>query len=696
MIRALSILLLLAGPLAARAEGLRVDARGCDSLRVAGDGAGWERLEEDSGEGWSSLGPADAANAGLLRPAPAAGASLAWRFMKRDGASGLPVYSREWSWARPWPALDARLEGGSVVWLAASDCRPERLELRLYDGESPVDLRILDANAGREFLPEDGWSTLRLGWPGQNPPLELRLPGARVAATLPAIPVPIFELPPAPRPLAEGPGWLDVACESAPRVTAGPAAGSVGVEPAGEGRWRLRADALAQGECWISVCVADGRCGLPLLWTIGATSVQPVYELTGPDGIEADGGAAPAGSVWHWLDGNGRGGSQPAAEPLILGGLSGPQLRLQLVDADGVSLWNRRVALEWPAPVEVVWSSRGLLEGRLSLGGSRSWTPDGVDLEIRRPQGVERLGGSLPLPLPSLAADTSWTLRWRGRLRASRSAWSPWTTLSLWPGQPEGLSARAERDGVRLTIPGSSTDGDGGLGPWLQDGFEWRRIVGGDTLSLGVGDQASLFDAAVPAGTACRYQARRVAGDRASTWSKPVELHALDDGRGWIPGPGGRWAPRLLRVAEARQIAADPSEELEAVGFAVPESLPVEGQEGWFRDGQRPMVALDWRQTLAWINELNARVGYAARYDLGSGSWTPGATGGFRLPAAGAVPPQDLEGERFELSEWREGMRIAGTGWLRGPAPSPRGEASAGYRGPTVDVGVRLLLAPVE
>lgn len=685
---------------ALRAQSLRVEPLGCDSLRLTGDGSGWDRLEEDAGDGWGLWADAGRLAAGLVRPAPAVGRAAAWRLLRRDRETGLPVYSREWTWTRPWPELEARLEGGGLSWSASGDCQPDRLELRLYDGDRPVDLRTVDAESLREPLPAEGWTSLRLGWPGQPSPLELLRPGARLPKTVAQLPPP----PPAVVPLApptivaSGEGWVELEHEgwliSGTSLAGQVDRGGWSVEQLGDGRSRVTLE-TGSGENWIACENAEGRRSLPVLVVFDKPAAPPSFELSGPDGLVASAGEAPAGSVWHWVDGAGSAGSRSADRPLELAGLAGPLLHLQLVGPDGASLWDRRITLEWTAPPTPVWTSQGLRDGRLTLIGKGQWTPDALDLEIRRPDGVERLSGPLPLPLPSLAADTSWTLRWRGRLRSSSSEWSQWTTLSLQPDPPSGVRASAGAAGVSLVAQmpplrsgrnlSDEVRASGERGPWLQDGFEWRRIASGDTLELGFESEGQFVDGSAPPGMYCRYEARRVAGDRLSAWSKPAELYAPDDGRGWIPGPGGRWSPRLLRVAEVAQLLAESGLQVDGESVSMPATLPVEGQENWFRDGHRPMVGLSYQQAQAVVELLNRRMGFKA--------------GGprFHLPPAGAVAPAGLATERFELREWRERVLtlsgedvplVAGSSWLRGPAPA----GSSAYQSAPVDVGIRLLL----
>jgi hypothetical protein len=664
------IALALAAATLLPAQELRIEPSGCDSLKLVGDGSGWERLEEDRGEGWNAVAEARALPTGLSRTAPEAGRSQAWRFVRSESLRGLPEYSREWSWSRPWPELAARLDGGRLLWDSSGECRPDRLELRLYDGERPVDLRLLEAAAGRENLPATGWTLLRLGWPGQPQPLELRAHGgiALAPADGPApLDPPAVRLPPTPQVLAAGGGWIELVCEGQPRLLAGKGR----FEALGGGRWRL--EAPGAGECWIAACVQDTLCGLPLLWIFDDPAAEPQLERQGPGALRVTAPAAPVGAEWHWLDASGQGGRASGTAPLLLSALAGSSLQLQLVGGDGALIWTRRLSLEWDPPQVASWRSRGLAEPELLLEDPRGWAT-GVELEIRRPGGDQRLQGTLRLALPPLAEDSSWTLRWRGRAGASASRWTPWITRILRPETPSELELRPARRGLELRWTPAA---------WLEDGLEWRRICGADTVLLPLSAGGSRLDEGAPFGDLCRYQARRLAGSRASAWSALLPAYVPDDGRGWPLGPGGRWQPRTLRVGEARAFFV-------ATGCDWPQALPVEGREDWFRRWTLPMVALTPIEALEWVNWLNEQHGYSARHDLVSGDWSAGDTGGFRVPPADWVAPP-LAPEDPAVLQWRcveGGFVLAGRSWLRGEAGSRR----HGLRESAIDAGLRLVL----
>jgi hypothetical protein len=653
-------LLLLLGMAATTQAATTVQVQGCDSLRLVGAHPGWQWLEADEGEGFLPLAdlPADGAFR-LTRPLPPHGRTIAWRPARLD-AQGLPDYGDEELWSRPFPPLEARLNGDRLSGRVAEDgsCPRPDLLLRIERDGRVVDLLRLPA--GPEFslnLAGRAYSALRLSWSGQDCALRLERPGQPPAAALPFLPA--EETPAAPDLLALEEETLLLGSALPLVITQGEGR----LEPAGSGRWRLRP---GRGPLAVAAQDARGVRSLPFLWEGESDEARPLVTRSGPGSLHVKAPAGAEGLALAWLDGRGRQGrAQLEAEGLSLEGLGG-LCRLQLLRGDE-PVWSQTVDLEWPAPLGLRPSSRSDTLLFLELEDPRGWSAS-WELEWREDGTLRRQPLAASHQLRPGEADQIW-LRWRAGLPPAQSRWSSWHSLSLQPDPPRGLRARPAPGGIALAWE---------PGPWLQDRLELQRVAAGDTLRKVLPAQAGQWLDAAPADLVVEYRLRSLCHRRASEWSAPLHgARPLE----WPAGAGPRLARRALSLAEYQAYADETGRELPPIA---------EMAEGWSPSlwADRRLTGLSPREAMAYANWLNERLGMDGRGDPATGRWLPGRRGGYRLPQhEGELGGGDAVERCWLLGP--DGARAPGRSLLR-PDGSSRRLYSLDARQP--DVGAALVL----
>lgn len=628
----------------------------CDSLRLTLSVSDPGMPELDSGNGFVPLDCPPGASCVL--PLPGFGGGLALRYRLADDRRGLPAYSREWTWSRPWPRFLAEVRD-SQLRLSVVDkdaCIPAAWILRVESGGMTTDIRRVEtAETARVALADMPWHRLLVSWKGaaDQTVIEVAMASRPSADQVPQH-RPHSALPSPPR--LAGISGDTLLFEVQGRAIL--AKGDGHLLPGSEaGTWKLLPGRTMGTELMAED--AAGRRSLPFLWDPEPRLPRPVLDRTGPASLGFQLETPLEDARLTWVDARGRTGRIALqGQQVELRDLAAGPLRLELtIPGQDNPLWSRQLEFVWPASSELIASAASDSLIRLELNDPRGWASN-WRLEQRLEHATRRLGTSPSHQIRTGGLAALW-LRWKSGEDPHASSWSAWRRIDLLPQVPANPRVLPSRHGTQLVWD------QAGL---VKDRVEIERVLAGDTLRWVVPEREPiLLDNVDCGGCELSYRLRRVAHWHSSPWSENLALR--------LPGRSRELFPLLVQDVALYN--------LDRGGIRDTKSL----------HAAEPARGISAREVMSYCNWLNQRLGHDARYDVDNGLWTRGATGGYRLPHRSELAELSGTGD---LRHW---LLEEGTARLAGSSPlRSRGSARRGYSldAAPPDAGALILLDGVE